>query len=377
MDGPLKGVKVLDLTRVLAGPHATQILADLGAEVIKVERPGSGDDTRGWGPPYVKDAQGRDTSESTYFAGCNRGKLSVTLDLADPADQKRVRELAGTCDVLVENYKVGDLARYGLDYASMKALYPDLIYCSITGFGQAGPRAQEAGHDLNYAAVSGLLSLSPGTAASPTVPPMLAADIGGGSLPAVLNILLALRRRDATGEGMHLDIAMSDAMFTFAWYGLAQGHATGRFPGAGENFLAGGSPRYGLYATRDGRFLAVGALEEKFWETFCSALDLPDDLRDDGRDPAATRAAIAERIAARDADEWHRRLAPLDCCCTVVASLDEAVRDPHFAAGGLMAATAQTPDGRVIPLAAVPIDPQLRRARNEPRPVPALKPLSQ
>ncbi len=225
--------------------------------------------------------------------------------------------------------------------------------------------------------MAGLLSLNPGTTRSPTVPPMLAADIGGGSLPAVLNILLALRQRDFTGEGMHLDIAMSDAMFTFAWYGLAQGHATGRFPGAGENVLAGGSPRYGLYATRDGRFLAVGALEQKFWDTFCGALDLPEALRDDRRDPAATRAAITERIAAQDADEWRRRLTPLDCCCTVVASLDEAVRDPHFTARGLMRATAATPDGSRIPLAAVPIDPQLRRARGEARPVPALEPGSQ
>ena len=139
MSGPLKGIRVLDLTRVLAGPVATQILADLGAEVIKVERPETGDDTRGWGPPYVKDAQGNDTAETTYFAGCNRGKKSVTLDLADADAQKQVHELAGRCDVLVENYKVGDLARYGLDYESLHARYPGLIYCSITGFGQTGP----------------------------------------------------------------------------------------------------------------------------------------------------------------------------------------------------------------------------------------------
>ena len=129
MSGPLQGTRILDLTRVLAGPFAAQILADLGAEVIKIERPGTGDDTRGWGPPYVKDAQGRDTSESTYFVSCNRGKKSVTLDLADAAAQNQIRELAGQCDILIENYKVGDLARYGLDYASLHALYPGLIYC--------------------------------------------------------------------------------------------------------------------------------------------------------------------------------------------------------------------------------------------------------
>ncbi len=365
---PLEGLVVLDFSTLLPGPLATLMLAEAGAEVIKVEKP-QGDDMRHF-PPRLGET-------SAPFAVLNAGKRSIALDLKDPDQRAALRPLVERADILVEQFRPGVMAKLGLGYEALKVINPRLVYCSITGFGQEGPRAQEAGHDLNYAAVAGLLSLSPGTTRSPTVPPMLAADIGGGSLPAVLNILLALRQRDLTGEGMHLDIAMSDAMFTFAWYGLAQGHATGRFPGAGENVLAGGSPRYGLYATRDGRFLAVGALEPKFWDTFCGALDLPEALRDDRRDPAATRAAIAERIAAQDADEWHRRLTPLDCCCTVVASLDEAVRDPHFTARGLMGATAATPDGSRIPLAAVPIDPQLRRARGEPRPVPALEPTSQ
>jgi len=157
MSGPLEGIKVLDLTRVLAGPFATQILADLGAEIIKVERPGSGDDTRGWGPPYVKDAQGNDTAETTYFVSCNRGKKSVTLDLADAQAQQRIRDIAGRCDVLIENYKVGALARYGLDYVSMHQHHPGLIYCSITGFGQTGPYAHRAGYDPIAQAMCGMM----------------------------------------------------------------------------------------------------------------------------------------------------------------------------------------------------------------------------
>ena len=153
-------------------------------------------------------------------------------------------------DILVEQFRPGVMDRLGLGYEEASALNPRLIYCSVTGYGQAGPRAQEAGHDINYQAVTGLLSLSPGSPEAPATPPALVADIAGGAMPAVLNILLALRRRDLTGEGAHLDIAMADAMFTFAWFGLAEGHATGRFPGAAENMLAGGSPRYGLYATR-------------------------------------------------------------------------------------------------------------------------------
>jgi crotonobetainyl-CoA:carnitine CoA-transferase CaiB-like acyl-CoA transferase len=158
--GPLKGIRVLDLTRVLAGPFATQILADLGAEVIKVERPGRGDDTREWGPPYVRNADGADTAESTYFACCNRGKKSVTVDIATAAGQQRVRELLAGCDVLVENYKTGDLDRHGLGYEQLKALKPDLVYCSITGYGQTGPYAKRAGYDPIAQAMCGLMSVN-------------------------------------------------------------------------------------------------------------------------------------------------------------------------------------------------------------------------
>ena len=213
MSGPLKGTRVLDLTRVLAGPFATQILADLGAEVIKIERPGTGDDTRSWGPPYVKDAQGNDTAETTYFVGCNRGKKSVTLDLADAAAQARVRELAGRCDVLIENYKVGDLARYGLDYPALHTLYPGLIYCSITGFGQTGPYAERAGYDPIAQAMCGMMSVTGEAEDKPGTTPQRAGvavvDLMAGHY-SVIGILAALLHRKQTGEGQHIDIGLLD-----------------------------------------------------------------------------------------------------------------------------------------------------------------------
>jgi crotonobetainyl-CoA:carnitine CoA-transferase CaiB-like acyl-CoA transferase len=254
--------------------------------------------------------------------------------------------------------------RLGLGYDAVRAVNPRAIYCSITGYGQDGPRAQEAGHDLNYQSVTGLLSLSP------SMPASLVADIAGGAMPAVMNILLALRHRDFTGEGTYLDIAMADAMFTFSWFALAQGHANGHFPGAGENMLAGASPRYALYETADGQYLAVGALEQKFWDTFCEALALDARLRNDGVDPAATRDAIQNLIRSRSAQAWRDLLHPLDCCCTIMSSLDEAYRDEHFRGRGLFDAHVQAGNAR-LPAATVPIASVFRGDPEAIRPVPS------
>ena len=253
---PLAGVRVLDFTTLLPGPLATLMLAEAGAEVIKIERPG-GEDMRGF-PPFRDGA-------SAPFAALNGGKSGLAIDLKNPDAIATLTPLIQGADVLVEQFRPGVMARVGLSYEQARAINPRLIYCSITGFGQQGPRRDEAGHDINYQALTGLLSLSPGTPQEPNPPTALTADIGGGSFPAVINILLALRQRDLTGEGMHLDIAMTDALFSFLWLALSDGAVGGRYPGPGEQSLAGGSPRYQLYATSDDRFLAVGALEEKFW----------------------------------------------------------------------------------------------------------------
>jgi len=349
MPQPLSGLLVLDFTTLLPGPLATLMLAEAGAEVIKIERPG-GEEMRRH-PPMLD-------GDSVPFALLNRGKRSLVLDLKRRDDQARLAPLIGRADILVEQFRPGVMARLGLGYAAVRQVNPRIIYCSISGYGQDGPRAGEAGHDLNYIGNTGLLALNPGPADRPTVPPALVADIGGGSFPAVMNILLALRQRDQTGEGCHLDIAMADTMFTFAWHALADGQATGRYPDPGEARLAGSSPRYQLYPTRDGALVACAALEEKFWQAFCTAIGLGSAFA--AADPAATRAEVARLIAARTATEWRPILAAADCCATIVASLEQATRDPHFVARGLFAHRVVGEGGTAITALPVPIAPAFR-----------------
>jgi alpha-methylacyl-CoA racemase len=360
---PLVGLLVLDFTTLLPGPLATLLLAEAGAEVIKIERPG-GEDMRHYEPRF--------DGESAMFALLNRGKKSLVLDLKNEADRDKLKPLISRADVLVEQFRPGVMARLGLGYEAVRAINPKLIYCSITGYGQTGPRAGEAGHDLNYIGLTGLLALNPGPPDRPVVPPALIADIAGGTMPAVLNILLALRQRDQSGEGCRLDIAMTDAMFTFASHALASGHATGTFPGMGGARLSGGSPRYQIYPTGDGKFVCCAALEQRFWEPFTAAIGLAHEFIDDRRDPAATRRAVGAIIAARSAAEWRPVFAAADCCVTIMATLEEALRDPHFVARGLFAQRVAGPTGATMPALPVPIDPQFRGDASLVRAVPKL-----
>jgi crotonobetainyl-CoA:carnitine CoA-transferase CaiB-like acyl-CoA transferase len=279
--------------------------------------------------------------------------------------------LVKRADVLVEQFRAGVMARLGLGSRALRKINPRLIYCSITGYGQSGPRAAEAGHDINYIGHTGLLALQPGPLDRPNVPPALIADIGGGTLPAVMNILLALRQRERTGKGSTIDIAMSDAMFTFASHAIAVGHITGAFPGAGGARLTGGSPRYQLYPTKDGKLVACGALEQKFWMAFTSAIGLAAEFIDDRGDPAATRSAVAAIVAGRNAAEWKPVLAKADCCVTIVATLEEALRDPHFIGRGLFEHKVSGASGATMPALPMPIDPAFR-ARQKTRPLPVL-----
>jgi alpha-methylacyl-CoA racemase len=342
---PLSGIVVIDFTTLLPGPLATLMLAQAGADVLKIEPPG-GEAMRFY-PPYAG-------GKSAAFAMLNAGKTCREIDLKTDAGRAQATELLKRADVLVEQFRPGVMARLGLDYERARAINPRVIYCSISGYGQTGPRAQEAGHDLNYIGNTGLLALAPG-AAAPTVPPALVADIAGGSFPAVMNILLALRQRDATGEGCHLDIAMADTMFTFAWHALATG-AEGKLPGPGEGLLAGGSPRYQIYRAKAGGLIACAALEQKFWQAFCGAIGLAGPLVNDLVDPAATLDAVAAIIATRTADEWRPILAAADCCVTVVISLEEALADPHFVARGLFSRR----EGEIVPNLPLPINPAFR-----------------
>jgi crotonobetainyl-CoA:carnitine CoA-transferase CaiB-like acyl-CoA transferase len=362
MPQPLSGLLVLDFTTLLPGPLATLMLAEAGAEVIKIERP-DGEEMRSVAPFWHE--------ISAPFALLNRGKQSLALDLKNEPDRAQLAQLLARADVLVEQFRPGVMARLGLGYDAVRAGNPRLVYCSITGYGQQGPRAAEAGHDLNYIGNTGLLALQPGPPDRPVVPPALIADIGGGSMPALINILLALRQRDRTGQGCHLDIAMTDALFTFAWYALATAQATGRFLQPGESRHAGGSPRYKLYPTRDGRIVACAALEQKFWQTFAQVIGLAPGFLDDERDPAATSEAVAAIIAGRTAEEWRPVFAEADCCVTIVASLEEALRDPHFVGRGLFANRVADATGATMPALPLPIAPIFRA------PMGATKPVSQ
>jgi crotonobetainyl-CoA:carnitine CoA-transferase CaiB-like acyl-CoA transferase len=360
---PLSGILVLDFTTLLPGPLATLLMAEAGAEVIKIERPG-GEDMRHYEPRF--------DGESAMFALLNRGKKSLVLDLKNKSDRNKLGPLLARADVLVEQFRPGVMARLGLSYDAVRAINPKLIYCSITGYGQTGPRAGEAGHDLNYIGHTGLLALNPGPPDRPVVPPALIADLAGGTFPAVMNVLLALRQRDRSGQGCHLDIAMTDAMFTFASHALASGHVTGEFPGMGGARLTGGAPRDHIYTTKDGRFVCCAALEQRFWEPFTATIGLAPDFVDDRRDPDATRAAVAKIIAGRTAEEWRPLFAAADCCVSIMATLQQALHDPHFVERGLFAHQVAGPTGATMPALPVPIDPQFRGDTGTVKAVPKL-----
>jgi crotonobetainyl-CoA:carnitine CoA-transferase CaiB-like acyl-CoA transferase len=328
MKRPLEGVRVLDFSTLLPGPVCTLLLAEAGAEVTKVERPGVGDEMRTYKPRVGPD--------SVNFALLNRGKRSITIDLKN--ERNKVIPLVRESDVLVEQFRPGVMERLGLGYESLKKDNPGLIYCSITGYGQSGPRAHVAAHDLNYVAESGMLSLTE----QPMVPAALLADIAGGAYPAMMNILLALRSRERDGQGCKLDISMSDNLFTFLYWALGEGEL-GRWPGAGDALVTGGSPRYQVYRTADDRFVAAAPLEDRFWENFCAALSIPQD---------ATREAVGRKIRERTAAQWQTVFASKDVCATIVATMQEAMADPHFRARGIFRHKVETDAG---PITAVPV----------------------
>ena len=350
---PLDGLTVLDFSTLLPGPLAGLMLAEAGATVIKIERPGAGDEMRGYAPRFG--------TASANFALLNRGKQSLALDLKSPDARARLEPLLAKADVLIEQFRPGVMERLGLGYEALRARNPGLVYCSITGFGQNGPRAQFAGHDLNYLALSGLLGLTRGADGAPVLPMTPVADMAGGSYPALLNILLALLARQRSGQGAYLDISMTDSLYTLAYWGLAQGFAAGQWPRPGAELITGGSPRYAIYATSDGRYLAAAPLEDRFWARFCELIDLPPPLRDDGIDPAATRAAVAQRLASRSAAEWDAHFAGQDVCFCAVQSLQAATEDLQTRARGLFERQVRAA-GHTMPALPLPIAPALRTA---------------
>lgn len=362
--GPLTGVRVLDMSRILAGPWAGQLLADLGAEVIKVERPGTGDDTRAWGPPFLKDQAGNDTSESAYFLCANRGKKSITLDIARPEGQQLAGELARASDVLIENYKVGDFKRYGLDYATLSASNPRLIYCSITGFGQTGPYRDRAGYDFMIQGMGGLMSCTGERDGAPGGGPqkvgVAIADLMTGMYSTVA-ILSALHERQASGKGQYIDMALLDTQI--AW--LANQNM---------NYLIGGEPPkrmgnahpnivpYQTFPTRDGDLiLAIG--NDSQFAKFCEAAGIPDLPKDarfvDNAARVANRdacaAVIAPAIRKKSTAEWVTLLEPLGVPCGPINRLDEVFANPQVQHRELKVDVPHPLSGSV-PLVANPIN---------------------
>jgi alpha-methylacyl-CoA racemase len=350
MNRPLAGIKVLDFSTLLPGPLCSLLLAEAGAEVIKFERPDRGDEMRSYEP--------KAGNESANFVLLNRGKKSVSIDLKSPKALATLLPMIEEADVLVEQFRPGVMERLGLGYAALSKINPGLVYCSVTGYGQDGPRASEAAHDLNYVATSGMLSLTAGADGSPGLPPALIADIAGGAYPAVINILLALRQRDQTGSGTHLDISMADNLFTFLYWGLGNG-ALGQWPQPANELVTGGSPRYQIYRTADNAFLAAAPIEDKFWHTFVELIGLQ--VAKLEQMPAAeVTATVASVIAGHTADWWQERFAGQDVCIARVLSLEEAARDPHFVARGLFERKVGTADGATLPALPVPIAPAFR-----------------
>ena len=361
---PLEGLTVLDFSTLLPGPMATLILAEAGAEVIKIERPGRGEDMRAYRPKWGAD--------SVNFALLNRGKKSLALDLKDPADRAKLEPLLTRADVVIEQFRPGVMARLGLDYATLSKKNPRLIYCAITGYGQTGPRRDDAGHDLNYIGDAGLLALSMGDPAHPVVPPALIADIAGGAYPAVMNIMFALMQRQRTGFGCLLDIAMTENLFPFMYWAIGEGLGAGQWPGNGTALVCGRTPRYRLYPTADGQVVAAAPIEQKFWEEFCDLIGLEAALRDDSRDMAATIRRIAEIIRSQPAETWRARFAGRDCCCSIVGTVKQALEDPHFRARGVFDHVLVNESGARLPALPVPVAPEFRAPSQEPLSAPPL-----
>jgi crotonobetainyl-CoA:carnitine CoA-transferase CaiB-like acyl-CoA transferase len=344
MTRPLEHVRVLDLTRVLAGPWATQNLADLGAEVLKIERPGSGDETRSWGPPWLRDAEGRETRESAYYLSVNRGKKSVAIDFSKAAGQRLVRALAGESDVLVENFKVGDLARHGLGWEDLHALHPRLVYCSLTGFGQDGPYAHRPGYDFVFQAMGGLMSLTgerddlPG--GGPQKVGIAIADVLGG-LYASLAITAALNARERTGEGQRIDLALLDTMVAFTANQALGYWLSGDVPVRHGNAHANIVP-YGVFPAADADLvLAVG--NDGQFAAFCDVAGRPSLARDARfrtnpdrvRHRAALAPIVADIVRGRKRDAWIESLTPAGVPCGPINDLRQVFDDPQVRHRGL------------------------------------------
>jgi crotonobetainyl-CoA:carnitine CoA-transferase CaiB-like acyl-CoA transferase len=325
---PLEGIRVLDLSRLLPGPMCSLYLADLGADVVKVEDTGAGDYARTLGTPS-------DTT-SALFRALNRGKRSIALDLKSPDGRAAFHALARGADVVLESFRPGVVQSLGIDHATLAAVQPRLVYCSLSGYGQDGPRARMAGHDINYLGYAGVLEATGPRDGAPAVPSVQIADLLGGAASAAIAILAALVGARVRGEGRYIDVAMADATLAHAVFALSALERTGRPARRGDDLLTGRFPCYGVYGTADGRFVAVGALEQKFWGALCTALGRGDLVGGQFDASGATRAALEAIFAGNTRDAWVERFASVDCCVTPVLDFAEALGDVQFRARGMV-----------------------------------------
>jgi crotonobetainyl-CoA:carnitine CoA-transferase CaiB-like acyl-CoA transferase len=346
----LDGIRVLDLSRVLAGPWCTQTLADLGADVIKIERPGSGDDTRSWGPPFMKNDAGEDTAEAAYYLGTNRNKRSVTCDIAQPEGQALVRELARHCHVFVENFKVGDMARYGLDYESLKAVNPALVYCSITGFGQTGPYRERAGYDFALQAMGGLMSVTgerDDLGGGPQKVGVAVADLFTG-MYATVAVLAALRHAERTGEGQHVDMALLDTQVAMlanlgANY-LVSGKVPQRAGNAHQNIVPYQVFEAATAADGSREYLILAVGNDSQFAKFCDVAGAPELARDErfakNQGRVRNRAVLVPMLEAlmkqRGKAQWLAALEAAKVPCGSINNLAEVFADPQVRERGMV-----------------------------------------
>ena len=359
---PLAGITVIDMSRILAGPWAGQVLADLGATVIKIERPEVGDDTRHWGPPYLKDKQGNDTQDAAYFFSANRGKQSLAVDITQPRGQQSIRELVADADVLIENYKLGGLAKYGLDYESLKTVNPALVYCSITGFGQTGPYAHRAGYDFMIQAMGGLMSVTgepDDKGGMPMKVGVAVTDVFTG-LYSVIGIQAALHERQQTGLGKHIDMALFDCSAAIlanqASNYLVGGVVPERMGNAHPNIVP-----YQVFKSADGHLIVAVGNDRQF-ANFCSVLNRPElaEHEDYGRNAARVghRDALCELLQGllleRTTAEWLTALEAVNVPCGPIYTVDQVFNDPQILARD-MVQRVEHPVGGEIRVAASPI----------------------
>jgi len=344
---PLAGVRVLDLSRLLPGPLATKMLAELGAQVDKIEDPAGGD--------YLRLMPPQAGGMNAVFHALNLGHRSAVLDLKKPEGRAALLRLVTRYDVVVESFRPGVLDRLGLGFGALSAANPRLVYCAITGYGQTGPLAHRAGHDVDYLARAGVLGMTGPEGAAPQLPGMQVADVGGGALFAVSGILAALVARGVTGRGRFVDVSMCEGALAFGLFGLMSRYG-GMVTPAGADVLGGGIAPYNTYRTRDGRAVALGALEPKFWGAFCRGVGLPFDLEAlaPGPHQVACKRKVAEVIATRTRDEWAAFAAENDCCLEPVLEPDELPDDPQHRARGVFA-HATLADGTRLPVPRTPL----------------------